>query len=392
MSQVYPITIVKTRRYKIEQLDEENYVTTLFGVDQMCSVSLKTAQRYLRYMRRGVAHIEKQPNVAQRFRARQREVIEAAKKPLKRSRHVGLELEFVARDEKSDIEHALLKAGLAKYVQLGTDGSVSSTERIDCDGSCYADSCECYYCSDGECISCRGTRDDCSLVECDCEGQGTDDFECNGHRCPGGHDCPGEHECNCECQCDDEVNGLELRACIPVHELETIVPRITKVINSFNVEVNKTCGFHVHLDMRGRDFKKAYKNLVQAQDLLFALQPKSRRENSYCKRNESVIPSRQGGRYYAINGEAYSEHRTVEVRLHAGTLNPTKIIKWTRLCLAIANAKQVDVTNMDKTAKSLRLSSSLLGYVRTRLLEFNKIARVSRVTFKSVLSGFARAA
>lgn len=89
---------------------------------------------------------------------------------------------------------------------------------------------------------------------------------------------------------------------------------------------NKSCGLHVHLDCRDTDRSGALgraRRLAAALPWLATIQPESRRGNGYCKLEMS-----ESDRYCAVNFTAFDEHQTVEVRLGAGTVDPTKILNW----------------------------------------------------------------
>lgn len=126
-------------------------------------------------------------------------------------------------------------------------------------------------------------------------------------------------------------------------ELETVC----WVLDLCDVKVNDSCGFHVHMDAASfsmetwRNLALTYKHLEPVID---SFMPGSRRNNQYCQslhgisdtaiREASTITGLQcvfnNRRYYKLNLEAYSRHRTVEFRQHSGTTNYTKMEKWIR--------------------------------------------------------------
>lgn len=307
-------------------------------------------------------------------------LIELDKKPKDSKRYVGIEIEFISPDEHDSIEHALKEAGLAPYVQLGTDGSVKGENSDDHD--CYdhgcRDDCECMYCGDYA----------CSLIECNCEAEFDENGDlvgedyCKGHACQG-HD---DYDCSCECTYEGDA-GYELRVLTPQFELASILAKVCKTLQDCNATVNKTCGLHVHLDMRGRDAKKAYNNLYKSQWLLFSMQPKSRRENNYCRPNiESELHEEieTGVRYKCVNAQSYSEHRTLEVRVHSGSISANKIIGWASLLIDIINAPWLP-TKIDGYAqltREVRLRAVSRDYVQQRLLKFaGSDRKLEKLTF-----------
>jgi hypothetical protein len=120
---------------------------------------------------------------------------------------------------------------------------------------------------------------------------------------------------------------VEFRVLLKRSELEPRLFRLCSILK--NHRVNKSCGLHVHLDARQWDRVEAEKRarrLAKWLGILSELVPLSRRENTYCKPGFS-----QADRYHAVNFTSYEKHRTIEVRLHSGTCDYSKIIAWIRL-------------------------------------------------------------
>lgn len=126
-------------------------------------------------------------------------------------------------------------------------------------------------------------------------------------------------------------------------ELETVC----WVLDACDVKVNESCGFHVHMD--ASDFSiETWKNLALSykhiENIIDSFMPRSRRDNRYCESMRNLPETRITGantirdlqqafnnnRYYKVNLEAYSRHRTVEFRQHSGTINFAKMEKWIR--------------------------------------------------------------
>lgn len=199
----------------------------------------------------------------------------------KKNNHVGLELEILAKVPRDILDWESKKLGLDKYIQIGTDGSIRREE---------------YY--------------------------------------------PYVHE---------------IRCLIQENELDTVVPQITEFLQSMGAKANQSCGFHVHLDMRNRNASKSYTKLVNGLKTLKKDVAKYRLKNSYCPLNKvkdfkmalngKVIKRSYvdgwGTRVYysdrqgqesraAINPHAYKKHKTIEVRLHQGTVKSGKILSWVK--------------------------------------------------------------
>ena len=123
--------------------------------------------------------------------------------------------------------------------------------------------------------------------------------------------------------------------------------KVCWVLEYCDVKVNDSCGLHIHMDAADftletwKNLALSYKNLESVID---AFMPESRRRNRYCKSLSSIqigqirqalnINELQRAfnydRYFKLNLEAYSRHRTVEFRQHSGTTNFTKMENWIR--------------------------------------------------------------
>lgn len=336
-----------------------------------------------------------------------------AKKPANRSKHVGVEIEFLSKSNREEIALTLAENNLTQFVELKSDGSVRGEGAgDDCDGSC-RENCECsdcgesHYCdNETECnrrhrnYEGSGTnehweyREDCrdcrrdgnfeSLEDCDCGGTDAGNNpvclgehvlcvgHCDGHYCNGYDDHP-DYECNCECDCSSEY-GHEIAVVAKSSHIAEVITKVCAVLSEHDAEVNKTCGLHVHLDMRGSDENRAFSNLVKAQNLLYGMVPHSRYENTYCRPNKSRCMDDYQGRYFGINPQSYKEHRTIEVRLHSGSINAVKIINWIKLLQKIAYCKKkipVKVKKATDITNALTLSDSLKNYISERINNFD---------------------
>lgn len=174
------------------------------------------------------------------------------------------------------------------------------------------------------------------------------------------------------------------------HELailakEKDIPRIIKSVCKIlhgNTSVNKSCGLHVHLDMRNRNVDVAYTNLFSAQALLYAMCPKTRLENSFCKPTNAYRKmndaSRTSDRYLGINAASFHKHKTIEIRIHSGTVNAFKIINWVKLLVQIADKPDtvVETARVWRNYKDVKgvigLRGMLEKYVASRIEEFSE--------------------
>jgi hypothetical protein len=96
----------------------------------------------------------------------------------------------------------------------------------------------------------------------------------------------------------------EMNILVKQSEYKEIVKRICEVLNGqCEVSVNKSCGLHVHIDMRKRDVNKCFHNLVTMQQFLYAMLPAARRNSKYSYPVKGTkIQNRD--RYHGVNAEA----------------------------------------------------------------------------------------
>ncbi|MEI8100527.1 MAG: amidoligase family protein, partial [Bacteroidota bacterium] len=141
-------------------------------------------------------------------------------------------------------------------------------------------------------------------------------------------------------------NPAEIKAVFPRGTLEPRLYQLTKTLRGLGMKCNKSCGLHVHFDMRNRTAEEVLKLAKRADKWVKALQelvPMSRRDQHYCKFG---ISASGNDRYKAVNFAAYHKYKTLEIRLHSATFDYAKILSWIRLCeliLAIRyNPKEAD--------------------------------------------------
>lgn len=176
---------------------------------------------------------------------------------------------------------------------------------------------------------------------------------------------------------DSSFTAIEFRVLTSIDDMSNL-ETLCKALRDIDADVNKSCGLHVHLDMRGyRALPKAIlRRLVSALPMLKGMLPKSRMDNQYCREDVSS----RNSRYAKINTQSFSKHRTIEVRMHSGSVNFEKISNWAKVLHSIAFSKarvQVPVTeNLENIsmyyAVKLRWESGLLNYVNERLRNFNR--------------------
>ncbi len=246
------------------------------------------------------------------------------------SKYVGIEIELIAPITRDKLIDGILEIGLENHISVHDDGSINA----------------------------RGMRDP--------------DYE-NCGSCGG---CENNDECSDPIPVEDSgsrEHGHEICVLATQDEVPEVVTKLCDYLKKIDAYVNKSCGLHVHLDMRNRNLENAYSNLVASQKFLFAMQPKSSQENSYCLPVTGRKYKVHRTRYHAINSKAYAEHKTLEMRLHSGTVNAEKIINWVQLLATIADAPLFlrAPKTLDRFVTHLDLPSGLAEYVKARIEKFN---------------------
>lgn len=171
------------------------------------------------------------------------------------------------------------------------------------------------------------------------------------------------------------ILGTESHICRIVGQVGHMMQEIKAAVE------DRGCGLHIHLDARHRDPKRLYANLVSCQHLLRDMMPDHRRSNRFCTPNTTKdfpesTQERQSGyndwRYNMINAHAYFQHRTIEIRIHEGTVDAEEINNWIRLLTKIAaysNILKKDITTIDQFASTFvgLHDEYTLAYIQKRL-------------------------
>lgn len=235
----------------------------------------------------------------------------------------------------------------------------------DCDGSC-RDNCECYEYSCNDC----GHEFDEPQGECECEC--TED--CGGLPCNGINAVREALEKlkvkNVQVVSDGslrdtrELFGVEIKVLCRLSDFHNLA-KVCDFLKLHDAIVDKSTGLHVHLDCRAnRDWHNDMikQRFSTALAVLVTMIPISRRENQYCKYGVSSVD-----RYSMINAKALQEHGTIEVRMHSGTTNYTKIVQWCQLLSYIKNHSDIGFNE----SWLVNLPSELLNYVTSRASKFS---------------------
>lgn len=194
-----------------------------------------------------------------------------------------------------------------------------------------------------------------------------DDVEHNHADCEGDCSC-----CNGECECSGSAYGREIVVTFKEGDIETL-NKVCCQLNQVGATVNKTCGLHVHFDMRHLNLgqvKTLAKRVALTVPALRLMLPVSRQNNQYCATPINAI--RKGNRYSFVNLLSYPKHGTLEIRGHSGTTDATKILNWIAIINKIMATKSQGllVESVEGLIKTFDFSPDLASYIRVRAEKF----------------------
>jgi Putative amidoligase enzyme len=167
----------------------------------------------------------------------------------------------------------------------------------------------------------------------------------------------------------------EITVLVKQSEYKEVIKKLCDVLNNeCEVAVDKTCGLHVHIDMRTRDVAKSFHNLVTMQQFLYAMLPANRRNSRYSYPVKGSTFRRLPERYHGINTHAYDKFRTLELRMHCGTTQHKKINNWIELLLAMCDAPKTTFApvKIAELREVITMSDELTEYVKSRIAKFKK--------------------
>lgn len=173
--------------------------------------------------------------------------------------------------------------------------------------------------------------------------------------------------------------GTAREVCVSFNrEDETIVRDVCKFLKG-KAYVNKSCGTHVHFDMRGvkKSLVEVYgQRLGYCVPALKKLVPESRRANNFCGKAVNTIDG-MDSRYCFVNMKSYIRHKTIEVRGHSGTLNATKILNWIKICERIMSRKPDEtkkyITSPEVLIEHYKFNDELKEFINKRLKKLSEV-------------------
>lgn len=162
-------------------------------------------------------------------------------------------------------------------------------------------------------------------------------------------------------------------------EMADVITKLSKILVDIGAKVDKSCGLHVHLDMRSRDVAKCYTNFILTQQFLYGMLPAARRSSRYSYPTKLPKFRTDLERYHGVNATAYSKYHTLELRMHSGTIEAEKIINWVNILISIADAPVIPTapTSISGLLSYVNLTEQSVNYMKKRIAKFEKQHRES---------------
>lgn len=174
-------------------------------------------------------------------------------------------------------------------------------------------------------------------------------------------------------KCDDNNGDTSHEVTVIDSEMKIheTIGKVCKILEYFNAKVNESCGLHIHIDARKRSPLLVLRRLLNAQKYLFKLVPHSRRNNQFCQLAPLSHSIEATSRYYAINPASYNKFKTIEVRLHSGTVNAEKIQNWIELITKIISHGVVkNSPKLESWLKAIGCCKNLTKFYSSRAKKF----------------------
>jgi len=170
---------------------------------------------------------------------------------------------------------------------------------------------------------------------------------------------------------DDDEDGIEKEIVLTYRKgEEDKVVKLCKFLQK-NGYVNKSCGTHVHFDMRHVNSKMVGlygRRIARCVEALKKILPPSRANNHYCAKDINTFD--KGARYAFVNLQSFNKYRTLEVRGHSGTIDATKILNWIQLCESVMSkrirTKDKKISDLNQVYSLYKLDKDLVSYMEHR--------------------------
>lgn len=192
-------------------------------------------------------------------------------------------------------------------------------------------------------------------------------------------------------------------------KLFSYIKSLCKYLQTERYECSARCGLHVHFDARDlseKDIEKIFWVYRLFESPIYSIMPPTRKNNQYCGRLHYNIESRSkfktfnhfwakvksmeadkrftaDSRYKFFNLMPYytaggrGNKKTIELRIHEGTINETEIINWIRINLKLINwalksdwKRILSISNGNENFDHILQDSDLIEYVQQRRVKY----------------------
>ena len=180
--------------------------------------------------------------------------------------------------------------------------------------------------------------------------------------------------------------GQEIKILADASKIGQIAGNVVLRAKSLGAHISRQCGFHVHTSLPSRmksdntynnvarvlinsdQQQKLHKIVFGMQNEAFSLFPR-RISNTYCRMiPENYSPYSLSEHYAWVSLSGHLP--TIEVRLHSGTLSPSKIYSWGKVCIGMQKIFH-DALNGEQTEGIKRAENGEF----IRLFRKNSVAR-----------------
>lgn len=170
---------------------------------------------------------------------------------------------------------------------------------------------------------------------------------------------PDDDDCECD-QYESDEDGQGLEAVSPILQGSDGYDQVKTMVAAMRAAggaIDRSCGFHVHHDVRDMNADQVtyllsfYMDNQKVIDTMLAPSRRTNHHNQWCgghsdHERETVKRLAKAGngfneyyeRYRTINVQSFARYGSIEIRQHQGTLNYQKIVNWVKFGQAIVEA------------------------------------------------------
>lgn len=152
--------------------------------------------------------------------------------------------------------------------------------------------------------------------------------------------------------------GAEIQVMFPISNPAPL-KRVIEVLTFLKATVNKNCGLHVHVDLRNlsskSDRKKVFEQVEYSLPILGALIEPYRCDSEY----SSIYQTDVSDSHNKESALVLHWLKTLEFRLHQGSVNYDEILAWVKVCYAVTHSKELKKTLPPRSLQELAYFTNL---------------------------------